>query len=198
LPGSIKQTQEFGTPGVNTDIDNYYDKAGLVCTPILLETKRLILRAFTPADLADLHCQLSDPDVMRYYPAVLSKEECEKWLQGILNDYQSNGFGMLAVHLKVTGEYVGQTGIMRRLVDGCEHFYLSYLMCRKFWGYGYATEAAQRILDYGFQTLGIDKVEALIMPDNIRSIRLAERLGMQHESTIQHRNREHYVYTITR
>ena len=166
--------------------------------PILLETERLTIRTFVPADLKDLQGQLSDTDVMSHYPAVLSKEECENWLQGILKDYQSSGFGMLAVHLKETGEYVGQTGIMRRLIDECEHHYLSYLMCKEFWGHGYATEATRRILDYGFGTLGIHKVEALIVPDNTRSIRLAERLGMHYNSTIQHQGREHCVYALIR
>jgi [ribosomal protein S5]-alanine N-acetyltransferase len=166
--------------------------------PILLETERLILRMFTPADLEDLHRQLSDPEVMRYYPKVSSREDSEKWLQGILKDYQSNGYGMLAVCLRDTGEYIGQAGVMRRLIDGCEHHYLSYLLCKESWGHGYATEAVQRILDYGFQTLDIHKVEALIRPDNARSIRLAEKLGMQHESTTEHAGRPHYVYTVTR
>lgn len=167
-------------------------------SPILLETRRLTLRTFEPADFEDLYCQMSDPDVMRYYPAVLSKEDCENWLQGILRDYQVNGFGMLAVHLRETCEYVGQAGIMRRLADGCEHYYISYLMCRRYWGHGYATEAARRILDYGFETLGIHRIEALIIPDNTRSVRLAERLGMRYGSTTEHQGREHCVYTLTR
>lgn len=167
-------------------------------SPIEFETERLKIRMFTPADLEDLYAQLSDPDVMRYYPAVLSEEECRNWLHGILRDYRTSGFGMLAVHLKETGEYVGQAGIMRRLMDGCEHHFLAYLMRKEFWGHGYASEAARRILDYGFQTLGIHKVEALIVPDNTRSIRLAERLGMHFDSTTQHQGREHRVYTLTR
>lgn len=167
-------------------------------SPILLKTKRLTIRMFIPDDLDDLYNQLSDPDVMKYYPSVLSKEDCERWLQGILRDYQSNGFGMFAVHLNETGEYIGQAGIMFRRIDGCEHHCLSYLMRKEFWGNGYATEATQKILEYGFETLGIHKVEALIRPDNIRSIHLAERLGMHYESIIQHQGHEHCVYTLTR
>jgi len=87
---------------------------------------------------------------------------------------------------------------MRRITDEREHHYLAYLICSRFWGHGYATEAARAILDYGLQTLGIHTVEALIRPDNTRSIRLAERLGMRHECTTQHHGCEHYVYTLIR
>ncbi|MEN6372582.1 MAG: GNAT family N-acetyltransferase [Armatimonadota bacterium] len=164
---------------------------------ILLKTQRLTLRRFIQNDLDELFFQLSDPDVMRYYPATLSREECEKWLEGILRDYQTNGFGMLAVHMMDTGEYVGQAGVMRRQKDGGEHYYLSYLMCRKFWGQGYAIEAARAIMDYSFRTLNVPKIEALIMPDNKRSIRLVEKLGMKRESSIEHNGSEHYIYALT-
>lgn len=162
----------------------------------LLETERLILRLFTWADLDDLNSQLSDEEVMSYYPSPLSREESEQWLKGILRDYESVGFGMLAVYLKASGEYVGQVGVMRRLLDGTQHHFLSYLIQRKFWKQGYAIEATSRILDYGFHTLGIKKIEALIRPANIPSIRLAERLGMHHESCVDHGGCEHYVYAL--
>jgi len=62
----------------------------------------------------------------------------------------------------------------------------------------HAAEAARRVLDYGFQTLGIQKVEALIRPINTPSIRLAERLGMCRGACLVHHGYEHYVYTLTR
>lgn len=165
---------------------------------ILLETERLTLRTFIPADIEDLHNLLSDPDVMRYYPEPLTREQSERWLQGILDDHQINGFGMLAVHLKDSGEYVGQAGVMRRQTDAGEVHYLAYLIRRQFWGHGYASEAARRVVENAFQNCGVEKVTALIDPLNARSIRLAERLGLQFESTIQHMGREHSVYTLTR
>ncbi len=165
---------------------------------IPLETECLILRAFAPDDIEDLHAQLSDPDVMAYYPSALSREESEKWLQGVLGDCEANGYGMLAMCLRETGEYIGQVGIMRRVIDEREIFYLSYLVCKSFWGHGYATEAVRRILEFGFDTLGIQRVQAIIRPDNARSILLAERVGMTRESTTMHGGREHYVYILTR
>lgn len=167
--------------------------------PIRLETERLILRKFARADIEDLHAQLSDPEVMRYYSHPSSREESEKWLEGILRDYETNGFGMLAVCLKKTGEYAGQAGVVRRQIDGRERHYLAYLIRKGLWGNGYATESARKVLEYAFDDLGIEKVEALIRPDNIASVRIAEKLGMKVEPAAEyHMGHEHRVYGLTR
>lgn len=171
---------------------------GAVAQPVELATERLTLSAFTPDDLGQLCAQLSDPEVMRYYLAPLSEQECERWLEGILRDYRTHGFGMLALRLKYGGSFVGQAGIMRRSSDDAEHHYLAYLLCRDCWGHGYATEAAQGLLSHAFGHLGIRRVEALIRTDNLRSIRLATRLGMTCEATVEHLGREHHVYVIAR
>lgn len=165
---------------------------------VLLETERLNIRSFTPDDINDLHRQLSDPQVMRFYPAVHSREDTEKWLQGILKDYETNGCGMLALQLKATGEFIGQAGVMRRVVYGAEVYYLSYLLLKEFWRQGYASEAVRRILDNAFDVLQVPKVIALIRPENRSSIRLAERLGLIFESAAQHAGFEQYVYTLSR
>ncbi len=166
--------------------------------PIRLETERLILRNFAPADIEDLHAQLSDPEVMRYYSHPSSREESEKWLEGILRDYETNGFGMLAVCLRGTGGYAGQAGVVRRQIDGRERHYLAYLIRKDLWGNGYATEAARKVLQYAFDELDIEKVEALIRPDNTASVRIADKLGMKVEPVAEHHmGHEHRVYAIT-
>lgn len=165
--------------------------------PEVIETPRLTLRDFTADDLGELSRQLADPEVMRYYPEPLTVEGSEKWLQGILRDYDANGFGMLAAHLRETGEYVGQVGIMRRVVSEQERHFLSYLICREFWGQGYGTEAVRALLSHGFRALGIRKIEAIIHPDNAPSLRLARKVGMRMESTVTQFGVEHHVYGVT-
>lgn len=169
-----------------------------MANPIRIQTKRLILRPFTPDDIEDLHAQISDPEVMRYYSHVSSREDSEKWLRRILGDYETDGFGMFAVCLKETGEYAGQAGVVRRQTDTGERHYLAYLIRKDLWGNGYATEAVRKVLDHAFGALGIEKVEALIRPDNAPSIRLAEKLGMQLESMTETMGCEHRVYSISR
>jgi RimJ/RimL family protein N-acetyltransferase len=161
-----------------------------------LITARLRICPFEPSDIDDLHRQMSDFDVMRYYPVPLTRAESDKWLEGILNDYDTNGFGMMALCLRETDEYIGQAGIMRRLSDGIEHHYLSYLLRKEFWGQGYAIEATREIVRYGFETLRISRIESLIRVDNARSIHLAEKLGMHLESTVFHHGKDHQVWSI--
>lgn len=163
-----------------------------------LETDRLILRPFTPADIGDLHSLLSDPDVMRYYPSVHSRDESEQWLQGIFRDYADAGFGMLAITLRESGQFIGQAGIMRRSADGVTHHYLAYLLRKEFWGAGYATEAARRLLEFGFVEVGLETIEALVRPENKPSVRVVNRLGMKQTSTSMHAGFLHRVFALNR
>lgn len=162
----------------------------------LIETERLAIRPFTLDDIEHIYAHLSDPEVMRYYPHALSREECDSWLNKILEDYGTNGYGTFAVCLKETGEYVGQAGVMRRHRDGGEHFFLAYLIRRECWGQGYATETARALIRYGFETLRAPKVEALIACGNSASIRVAEKIGMTRAGTTVHLDAEHYIYEI--
>lgn len=165
---------------------------------IILETERLLIRPLTQADIDDLHAMLSDIEVMRYYPAVHSREESEKWLDGILRDYESNGYGMLGAYLKGGREFVGLAGIMRRQIEETERYFLSYLIRKELWKQGYATEAVRSLLDYHFRKLGTPKVQALIRPDNAPSIALAEKLGLRRtESTFLVGGMEHLIYVLT-
>lgn len=164
---------------------------------IQLDTERLTIRQFCRADLDDLHRLLSDPDVMKYYPAALSREESAKWLEDILNDYATNSFGFLCVRLKEGGTFVGQVGVMlHRDFHGEERNFLAYVIHKRFWGNGYATEAAAAILDHAISRFKLDRITALIRPDNTPSIRLARKLGMWYQSAVDHWGCEHHLYLL--
>jgi len=163
-----------------------------------LETDRLLLSPFAPEDLDVLHRHLSDAQVMRYYPSVLSREGSEMWLDRILRDYAESGFGMLAVRLKETAQFVGQAGIMRRGDGGGTNHYLAYLPCREFWDLGYATEAARRLLGFGFEQMRLDVVEGLVRPENLPSLMVVQRLGMHAAGASEHAGFHHDVYAVRR
>ena len=163
-----------------------------------LETDRLILRPFSPEDLDGLHRQLSDEKVMRYYPSVLSRDQSGKGLDRILRDCAECGFGMLAIRLKETARFIGQAGIMRRIDGGGTHHYLAYLLLGEFWGFGYATEAARRLLEFGFEQMGLEMVEALLRPENHPSVGVVQRLGMRVAGAAELTGFHHHVYVIGR
>jgi [ribosomal protein S5]-alanine N-acetyltransferase len=86
--------------------------------PTILETGRLLLREFTPADTAALALVLSDPETMKYYPAPIDRAGTQQWIERNLRRYAEDGVGLWAMVLKTTGELIGDCGIIRQQVEG--------------------------------------------------------------------------------
>jgi len=143
-----------------------------------LETERLRLRLFTHDDLDVMFELNTDPDVIKYADtAVKDMEEVRQRLEeGPLADYKKYGYGRFAVDLKETGRMIGFCGI--KYIPEIELPEVGYRFLKAYWGQGIATEAARACVDFAREDLGIDKLIALIIPENIASIRVAEKLGM--------------------
>ncbi len=163
----------------------------------LIETDRLALRPLRPDD-TDLLLQIfSDPKAMEFYPGTKSRRETDRWIADNLRSYEEYGHGMWAVFVKQSGAFVGQVGFTRQQVDGVAETELGYLLVRKAWGRGLASEAARACLDFAFHTLRKPRLISLIDERNRRSRRLAERIGMQLEREIDKWNKPVCVYAIT-
>jgi ribosomal-protein-alanine N-acetyltransferase len=168
----------------------------LAAEPIV--TERLILRRLTPDDFDRLFALFQDPLVMRYYPGLKDAAQTRAWLDWVFSEYAARGHGLMAVELAATGEFVGQVGLIRQVVDGAEEVEIGYLLRSECWHLGYATEAACACRDYGFKVLRRDRLISLIRPENSASIRVAERVGMTPERSIERRGIRHTVYSIIR
>jgi len=143
-----------------------------------LETQRLRLRLFTPDDVQIMYELCSDPDVIKYADtAVKDMQEAKQRLeQGPLADYQKYGYGRFAVELKSTGKVIGFCGI--KYLPEIDLPEVGYRYLKEYWDRGIGTEAALACVDFARTDLKIKKLVALIMPENIGSIKLAEKLGM--------------------
>lgn len=143
-----------------------------------LETQRLRLRLFTYDDVQVMYEMSSDPDVIKYADtAVKDIQEAKQRLeQGPLADYQKHGYGRFAVELKSTGKVIGFCGI--KYLPEIDLPEVGYRYFKEYWGKGIGTEAALACVDFARYDLKIKKLVALIMPENIASIKLAEKLGM--------------------
>lgn len=162
---------------------------------IVFETERLFLRKMTLNDVDNLQRIFSDPIAMQYYPKMLDRDETKEWIQRILNAYAEHQAGLWACHLKSTGEFVGQCGlIFQPDVDGKDEVEVGYLFVREFWGQGLATEAARGSMKYAREKLGFTRLISLIRPENIPSIRVAERNGLVPEKEIMRKGYKHFVY----
>lgn len=152
-----------------------FERARLALTT--LRTDRLTLRPVRPRDAPAFEAFYGDPEVMaiRKY-GVLEAEVARRHVRRMVEHWATHGFGMWVVEEQAGGEFAGECGL-RWLEDGSD-VELSYGLYTRFRGRGLATEAARAALDFGVETLGLQRIVALSRGDNIGSHRVLEKLGM--------------------
>lgn len=165
---------------------------------MILETSRLRLREFVPQDADTLAAVLGDPVAMQYYLAPFDRTEIDHWIRRNRARYFDPGFGLWAMLLKDSGELIGDCGCFIRELESSVEFELAWHVRRDLWGKGYATEAAQACMQYVFTKLGVDRVISLIRPENLQSVRVAEKNGLTCEKIIFWRGYDHCIYTKSR
>ena len=166
---------------------------------ILLETERLIVRPFTEADCHAVHRLVSDERVVRHLPeGIWSLQQVREAIAWFLDCYEKNRPERiiklcLAVTLKHTGEIIGWYGLgpFDPFPDRLELF---SGFAPEFWNRGFATEAGNALLTYGFRVLGRSEIVASVSPDNPGSLRLVEKLGFKFESVLTGLPGEHSDY----
>jgi RimJ/RimL family protein N-acetyltransferase len=147
-------------------------------SPATLETERLRLRPLVPDDAEALHRIQSDPEHMRFYPHPFSREETDEWIVRAQVRYERDGFGLLAVDDRLTGEFLGNVGPIVQEVDGVDEIELGWSITPARARQGIATEAAIVCRDWVFDVVGADHVTPLIPPANKPSAGVARNLGM--------------------
>ncbi len=144
-----------------------------------LETERLILRQWRDGDAGAFAAMNADPEVMRYFPAPLSRAESDALLARARRKWRELGLCFFAVEVK-GGELIGFAGLNPPPFEA--HFTpcveVGWRLARHAWGKGYATEAARASLAYGFGTLGLTEIVSFTVPGNTRSRAVMERIGM--------------------
>lgn len=117
-----------------------------------------------------------------------------------IENYKKHGFGLWAVILKETSTFIGQAGLTYQDVEGIKELEIGYLLIRKYWHNGYATEAAITCKEYAFNHLNQNRVVTIIRDTNYASQRVAERVGMKIEGkfTKHYYNIDmpHYAYVV--
>jgi ribosomal-protein-alanine N-acetyltransferase len=167
----------------------------------ILKTKRLALREFRRDDLEFLLPVLGDPYSMRFYPHPFSLAECATWIERQLHRYESEGFGLWAIDMQDTGAFVGDCGPTVQMVDGIKEIELGWHVHPAYQNRGIATEAALACRDYAFGELGLERLVALVRPENLPSCRVAEKIDMHLEKETHHGSEGwvHRVYvTVSR
>ncbi|MCA0988482.1 GNAT family N-acetyltransferase [Guptibacillus algicola] len=165
---------------------------------IILTTDRLVLREMYRDDVESLLEMFQDPDVMRYYKGLKNREETIKWIEWTRENYGKYGVGLWIVEEKGTGDCLGQCGLVLQKVEGNMEVEIGYLFMKRYWGKGYAIEAAQACKTYWFQNMKGDRLISLIDPLNDRSVKVARGLGMNHEKRVMKWEKKLDVYACYR
>ena len=125
---------------------------------MILQTERLILREYTPADFDALYEILSDPETMAHYPRPYDETGVWRWINWSLDNYEKYGFGLWAVELKATGEFIGDCGLTMQPIDGEWLPEIGYHIHKAHWRRGYAGEAARAVRDWAFNNRDFDRL----------------------------------------
>lgn len=178
--------------------------------PILqLESARLLLRQWSDEDLPAFAAMCADPQVMRYFPAPLSRLESAALIGRIRGHFAEHGFGFWALERKDSGAFIGFTGLA---VVGFEAGFtpaveIGWRLAREHWGLGYASEAAWTALRCGFDRLALKDVVAFTTASNQPSQKVMQAIGMhpapsedfEHPKLAgDHPLRAHVLYRINR
>jgi [ribosomal protein S5]-alanine N-acetyltransferase len=164
---------------------------------IILETPRLYLYEMALEDAADFYELNSDPDVMRYTgDDSFDDVEAARNLVRNYKQYELHGYGRWTMVNKQTGEFIGWCGI--RYFDEIGQTDIGYRLLKKHWNNGYATEAAQASINFGFTHFGLQRIIGRAHKDNGASIRVFEKLGLGFEKFYIEDNQQHVLYSINK
>jgi len=165
-----------------------------------IETERLLLRELFPSDDLGMFELDSNPEVHKYLGnnPVTDIEESREAIANIRQQYIDNGIGRWAVILKETNEFIGWSGLkLEKNVNGHDQFYdLGYRFIQKHWGKGYAIETANAFVNYGFNKLNLDAINAYADAVNKASRNVLEKAGLQYVNTFEYEGEEEVWYEM--
>lgn len=148
--------------------------------PLELRTDRLLLRRWRPSDAEPFARMNLDPRVMEHFPALMTREETETAIVRIEDHFAAHGFGFWAIEVPDVASFIGYVGLRRVPWDApfTPNVEVGWRLAAEHWGNGYAPEAAQASLQFGFDALDLDEIVSFTVPENHRSRRVMEKIGM--------------------
>lgn len=163
---------------------------------MFIETDRLEIREWTLDDFEEFAALVADPEVMRFSikGSAWTYEEAERYFKTLILDQYQNGLGLWALYYKEEKKIIGMAGLITQEIDGEKKIELGYRLFPKYWHRGLALEAAREISAYAFSVLKLKELIAIIEPENTRSIRLAERMGMRPLKMTHYHKKSVYIY----
>ncbi len=160
-----------------------------------LETERLVLRMWNKNDIDTYAKICSDSETMKYIGGkAFDRTEAWRSVAWIIGHWHLKGYGLWAVEEKKSKRLIGRIGFINP--DGWPGFELGWMLNKDDWGKGYATEGAQKSLEYAFSVLNKQHVISLIHPENFASQKVAGRIGEEIEGETELLGTKVNVYGI--
>ncbi len=172
-----------------------------------IRTRRLVLRRWRETDRAPFAAMNADPEVMRYFPARLDRASSDAFADRIERLFNRQGFGLWALEIAATGEFIGYTGLnpMPEGVPGSGGMEVGWRLAQPAWHQGFATEAANAAVTVAFDEAGLDEIWSMTAIRNEPSQAVMRRLGMTPHAEFEHPKlpvgdplRPHIAYRLER
>lgn len=162
---------------------------------VVTETDRLLIRSLELEDAADLVHVLGDPEVMRFsIKGICTLEDIRQFIERAMSSYEERGFGQWALVEKTSSRVIGYCGFGLLTIEDAQQIEIGYRLARQYWGQGFITEAACKVLAYGFGQLALETIVAIIQPENVGSVRVAEKAGFNHFKESRYHGRDVRIY----
>ena len=151
------------------------------------------------ADTGPLLDLFGDPQFMAAFDAPpFARPEMDAWVRRNLEHQGRRGYGLFTITDGGSGEVIGDCGLEVMELDDGGETELGYDLRRDMWGRGLATEAAAALARYAFAELRLPRLISMVRPHNVRSARVAEKLGMTAERRARRGDVDYIVYTLNR
>lgn len=148
----------------------------------IIETERLFLRELNTGDAEFILELINEPGWIKNIGdrGIREIEGAIEYIQkGPAASYEKNGFGLWLVGLKETNEPIGMCGLIKR--ETLADIDIGFAFLERFWGKGFAIEAASAVMDFARSNLGLKRIVAITVSENLGSIKVLEKLGMRFE-----------------
>jgi RimJ/RimL family protein N-acetyltransferase len=142
----------------------------------------------------------ADPEVMRHFPYVLTREESEAQVGRFVRHWDEHGFGLWAVEEKASGAFIGFVGLQynEEWSEGEHKTEVGWRLDRACWSRGLATEGARASLGYGFEVLELERIISFTVPENAASRRVMEKCGLAQRGETRWGGLDHVWYALDR
>ncbi|MFC4713474.1 GNAT family N-acetyltransferase [Planococcus dechangensis] len=153
----------------------------------VFESERLGFRKWKPSDRAPFAVMNANPDVMKFFPKPLTREESDALVDRIEAHFELTGYGLWAVEVKKTRTFIGLIGMLEVNFDaGFEGMEIGWRLGKEHWHQGYATEGAIACLAYGAGVLGLNEIYSFTSLINKPSEMVMKRIGMKKIKEFDH------------